>query len=115
MRKPSWLIAPLLLVALLGGCAVPVPAASSNPVSDLIDLVPWAKSVAGDANAQELEARIAEITARLPELDISDAERAEVAARLQKLGAAISADPADSAAHAAELNAILDELKAAAQ
>ena len=115
MRKPSWLIAPLLLVALLGGCAVPVPAASSNPVSDLIDLIPWAKSVAGDANAQELEARIAEITARLPELDISDAERAEVAARLQTLGAARSADPADSAAHAAELNTILEELRTAVQ
>ena len=115
MRKPSWLIGPLLLVAMLGGCAVPVPAASSNPVSDLIDLIPWAKSVAGDATAQELQARIAEITARLPELDISEAKRAEVAARLQTLGAEISADPADSAAHAAELNAILDELKAAAQ
>ena len=115
MRKPSWLIAPLLLVALLGGCAVPVPAASSNPVSDLIDLIPWAKSVAGDATAQELQARIAEITARLFELDISEAKRAEVAARLQTLGAAVVAEPADSAAHAAELNAILDELRAAAQ
>ena len=115
MRKPSWLIAPLLLVAMLGGCAVPVPAASSNPVSDLIDLIPWAKSVAGDATAQEVEARIAEITARLPELDISEAKRAEVAARLQTLGAAVVAEPADSAAHAAELNAILDELKAAVQ
>ncbi len=115
MRKPSWLIAPLLLVAMLGGCAVPVPAASSNPVSDLIDLIPWAKSVASDATAQELESRIAEITARLPELDISEAKRAEVAARLQTLGAAIVADQADSAAHAAELNAILDELKDAVQ
>jgi len=113
MRKPPWLIAPLLLVAMVGGCAVPVPAASSNPVSDLIDLIPWAKSVAGDATAQELEARIAEITERLPELDISEAKRAEVAARLQALGAAVVAEPTDTAAHAAELNAILDELKAA--
>ena len=115
MRKPSRLIAPLLLVAMLGGCAVPVPAASSNPVSDLIDLIPWAKSVAGYATAQELEARIAEITARLPELDISEAKRAEVADRLQTLGAAIAAEPTDTAAHAAELNAILDELRTAVQ
>jgi len=115
MRKPSWLIAPLLLVAMLGGCAMPVPAASSNPVSDLIDLIPWAKSVAGTATAQEIEARIAEITARLPELDISDAKRAEVAGQLQTLGAAVVAEPADTAAHAAELNAILGELKAAVQ
>lgn len=115
MRKPSWLIAPLLLVAMLGGCAVPVPAASSNPVSDLIDLIPWAKSVAADGTAQELQARIAEITARLPELDISETKRGEVAGRLQTLGAAIVADPADSAAHVSELNAILDELRAAAQ
>ena len=84
-------------------------------MSDLIDLIPWAKSVAGDATAQELQARIAEITTRLPELDSSEAKRAEVASRLQTLGAAIVANPADSAARAAELNAILDELKAAAQ
>ena len=115
MTKPSWLIAPVLLVAMLGGCAVPVPAASSNPVSDLIDLIPWAKSVAGTATAQELGARIAEITARLPELDISEAKRGEVAATLQTLVAAVVAEPADSAAHAAELNAVLDELKAAVQ
>src|SRR6188474_2162753 len=110
MRKPSWLIAPLLLVAMLGGCAVPVPAASSNPVSELIDLIPWAKSVAGDATAQEVQTRIAEITARLPELEISEAKRVEVAGRLQTLGAAVVAEPTDAASDAAELNAILDEL-----
>ena len=113
MRKPSWLIAPLLLVAMLGGCGVPVPAASSNPVSDLIGLIPWAKSVAGDATAQEIEARIAEISVRLPELDISEAKRAELAGKLQALDAAVVADPAESSAHIAELNAILDALKAA--
>ena len=115
MRKPAWLIAPLLLVAILGGCAGPEPAVSSNPVGDLIDLIPWAKSVAGDATAQEIEVRIAEIMAWLPELDISEAKRGEVAATLQTLGAAVVAEPADSAAHAAELNVILDELRAAVQ
>ena len=115
MRKPPWLIAPILLVAMLGGCAVPVPAATDNPVSDLIDLIPWAKSVAADATAQELQARIAEISARLPELDISEAKRAEVAGKLQSLGSSVVANPADSAAHAAELNAILDDLRSAAQ
>jgi hypothetical protein len=115
MRKPSWLVAPLLLAAMLGGCAVPVPAATDNPVSDLVDLIPWAKSVAGTATAHEIDARIAEITARLPELDISDAKRAEVAGKLQTLQAAIVAEPADTAAHAAQLNEILDELKAAVQ
>jgi hypothetical protein len=92
---------------------VPVPDSSSNPLTDVIDLIPWAKSIGADATAQELTARIAEITAGLSSLDISEAERTELESRLTRLGQAIAADPADVDAHAAELNAILDDVRAA--
>ena len=106
-------VAPLVLVGMLSGCAVPAPAASPNPVSDLISLIPWAKSVAGDATAQELTSRIAEVTAGLSSLDIPEADRGALQARLTALGAAIAADPTDAATHAAELNSILDDIRAA--
>jgi hypothetical protein len=102
-----------VLTAMLSGCAVPVPDPSSNPLTEVIDLIPWAKSVGADATAQELTARIAEVTAGLSSLDVSDSVRAELQARLTTLGAAIAADPADVDAHAAELNAILDDIRAA--
>ena len=92
---------------------MPTPDPSSNPVSELIDLIPWAKSVAVDASAQELTARIAEVTTRLSTLDVSEAERAELQSRLVALGEAIATDPANVAAHAAELNAILEDIRAA--
>jgi hypothetical protein len=113
MKKRGLFVAPILLVVLLGGCTVPAPDPSSNPLTDVIDLIPWAKSVAGDASAQELTARIAEVTAGLSSLDVSDSERAELQGRLSQLGQAIAADPADVAAHAAELNAILEDIRAA--
>jgi hypothetical protein len=113
MKKWRLLIAPIVLTAMLTGCAVPVPDPSSNPLTDVIDLIPWVKSVAGDATAQELTARIAEVTAKLSSLDVSDSERAELESRWSQLGQAIAADPADVAAHAAELNAIFDDIRAA--
>jgi hypothetical protein len=113
MKKWQVLTAPIVLAAMLSGCAVPVPDSSSNPLTDVIDLIPWAKSVAAGATAQELIARIAEVTAGLSSLDISEAERTELESRLTLLGQAIAADPADVDAHAAELNAILDDIRAA--
>jgi hypothetical protein len=118
MRKRAVVVVPLLLVALLSGCAGLTADPGSNPLKDLEgvgDLIPWAKSIAADASAEQLTARIAEITAGLPSLDISDAVRADIEARLKALGAAVAADPANVAAHAAELNAIIDEVKAAVQ
>ena len=100
---------------MLGGCAVPVPAASSNPVSDLIDLIPWAKSVAGDASAQELKRG----SRRSLRGFLSWMSRRRSVPRWRQAGrrsaTAIAADPTDVAAHAAELNAILDDIRAAAQ
>jgi hypothetical protein len=113
MKKWHLLIAPIVLAGMISGCAVPAPNASSNPLTEVIDLIPWANSVAGDATAQKITARLAEATAGLSSLDISEAERAELQARLTSLGEAIAADPADIDAHAAELNAILDDIRGA--
>ncbi|WP_091705859.1 hypothetical protein [Microbacterium sp. cf046] len=107
----------MLLVVLLGGCAGPADG-GSNPIEDfekVIDLIPWAKSIAADATAEQVTARIAEITAGLPSLDITDAERSAIETKLTALSDAVAANPSDTAAHAAELNAIVDEVKAAVQ
>ena len=113
MNRPAIVVVPLLLVSLLGGCAVSPAEQPSNPIQDLIDIIPWTKSVAADASADELTARIAEITAGLPTLDIWDAKRAEIEGKLRAMDAAIRADPSNLAAHATELNGILDEIKTA--
>src|SRR5687768_7247621 len=101
MSRPAIVVVPVLLAALLGGCAVSPAEQPSNPIQDMIDLIPWAKSVAADATADELAARIAEISAGLPALDISDAERTAIEDKLKALDAAIRAEPSDGAQHAA--------------
>jgi hypothetical protein len=116
MRMRAVVAVPLLLIVLLGGCAGPAGEQGSNPLKDLegvVDFVPWAKSIAADAAAEQLTARVEEITAGLRSLDISDTTRADIETRLKALGAALAADPANAAAHIAELNAIIDEVKAA--
>jgi len=79
MRKPAIIVVPLLVAAFLSGCAAPAPGQGTNPLKDLesvIDLIPWAKSIAADASAEQVTARILEISVGLPSLDISDATRA---------------------------------------
>ena len=118
MRKPAVVAVPLLLVVLLSGCAGPDGEQGSNPLKDfegVVDLIPWAKSIGSDATAEQLTARVDEIVTGLPSLDIPDAARADLEARVKALGEAVKADPADTAAHVAELNAIIDEVKAAVQ
>ena len=118
MRWRAGVIVPLLLAVLLSGCAGPAADQGSNPLKDLegvVDLIPWANSVASDATAEQLTARVEEITAGLPSLDIPDATRADIKARLTALSSAVAADPANVATHIAELNAIIDEVKAAVQ
>jgi hypothetical protein len=118
MRKPAVVAVPLLLVVLLSGCAGPAGEQGPNPLKDLegvVDLIPWAKSIAGDATAEQLTARVDEIMAGLPSLDIPDSARADVEARVTALSEAVKGDPADTAAHVAELNAIIDDVKAAVQ
>jgi len=116
MRKPAMIVVPLILVVLLGGCATPMPGQGTNPLNDLekvVDLIPWAKSVAAGASAEQLTARVAEISAALPSLDIPQATRADIEARLGELTASVLADPSNAGSHASELNAILDEIRAA--
>jgi hypothetical protein len=118
MTKRSFVAIPLLLVVLLSGCAGPAADQGANPLKDLegvVDLIPWAKSVASDATAEQVTARVDEVIAGLPSLDIPEATRADLEARLTALGAAVAADPANAAAHVAEINAIIDEVKAAVQ
>ena len=118
MGKRAGIVVPLLLAVLLSGCAGPVVDQGSNPLKDLegvVDLIPWAKSIASDASAEQLTARIAAISAGIPSLDISDTTRADIEARLKKLSEALAADPANAAAQVGELNAIIDEVRAAAQ
>lgn len=118
MRKSALVSVPLLLVVLLSGCAGPGADQASNPLKDLegvVDLIPWAKSIASDATAEQLTARVDEITAGLSSLQIPDATRADIEARLKALSAGVAADPANVAAHVTELNAIIDEVKAAVQ
>lgn len=116
MRTPARLLVPVLAVALLSACAVPGPGEGSNPLSDaekIVDLIPWAKSVAADADANVVVQRIEEIKVGLPSLDIPAATRTEVERRLAELGDAVQTDPSDAAAHVAELNAILTDIAAA--
>ena len=116
MRTHARLIVPVLAAALLSGCAVPVAGEASNPLSDVekvIDLIPWAKSVAADADANVVIQRIEEIKAGLPSLDIPAATRTEIERRLAELSDAVMADPSDAAAHVTELNAILTDIAAA--
>ena len=113
MKRPARLVAPLLLVALLSGCAVAPAGQGSNPLQDLVDIIPWAKSVAADATAEEVTARIAEISAQLPTLDIPEGTRTELEAKLKALAAAIRAEPGNVAAHIAAANEVIDDIKAA--
>ena len=116
MRAHARLVVPLLAVALLSGCAAPGAEGGSNPLSDVekvIDLIPWAKSVAADADANVVIQRIEEIKAGLPSLDIPASTRTDIERRLAELGDAVQADPSDAAAHVAELNAILADIAAA--
>lgn len=116
MRTHARLIVPVLAVALLSGCAAPGAGEGSNPLSDVekvIDLIPWAKSVAADADANTVAQRIEEIKAGLPSLDIPPATRTEIERRLAELSAAVRANPSDAEAHVTELNAILTDIAAA--
>lgn len=116
MRAPVRFLVPVVAVALLSGCAAPVADEGSNPLSDVekvIDLIPWAKSVAADADANTVLERIEEIKAGLPSLDIPAATRTDIERRLSEVGDAVRADPSDAAAHVAELNTILAEVAAA--
>lgn len=118
MRRRAGVIVPLLLAVLLSGCAGPAADQGSNPLEDLegvVDLIPWAKSIASDASAEQLTARVEDITAGLPSIDIPDSTRADIEARLTALSSAVAADPTNVAAHVAELNVIIDEVKAAVQ
>lgn len=115
MRTPARLIVPVLAVALLSGCALPADE-ESIPLSDVqkvIDLIPWAKSVAADADANVVIERIEQIKAGLPSLDVPEATRTEIERRLAELSDAVAVDPSDAATHVEELNEILTQIAGA--
>ena len=112
------LVAPLVLAALLSGCAGAPADQGSNPLDDLkkvVELAPWAKSVADNAGAQEVLARVAELQATVSTLDVPQATKDEVAKRLTALSAEVTANPDAGKAAVTELRAIIDQLKAAAK
>lgn len=109
------MIVPVLAVALLSGCAAP-GADGANPLSEVekvIDLIPWAKQVAADANPDAVVEKIEEIKAGLPDVNLPAETKADIEKRLTELGDAVAADPSAVAEHATELNAIIAEITAA--
>ena len=112
------LVVPLVLVALLSGCAGAPADQSSNPLDGLekiVDIAPWAKSIADGASAREVQARVAELQATLPTLDVPESTRDEVAKRLTALSAELTTNPDAGKAAVTELRAIIDELRAASE
>jgi len=115
MGKLKLLALPIILAATLTACAVPAADQGSNPIQDLIDTIPWARDVADTASAQELAARVDEISATLGRLDISEAARSDIQARLKALGADLAAQPSETQARVDELRDIIAEIAAAVQ
>lgn len=116
MVRRAGVVVPLLAAVLLTACAGPTADGGPQPLDGfekVIDLIPWAKSIAADASAEQLTARIAEISAGLPSLEIDDATRTDIQNRLTSLSASLAADPGSASAHVDELNAIIDEVRAA--
>ena len=115
MGRLKLLALPLILAATLTGCAAPGADGVSNPLQDLIDTIPWARDVADTASAQELAARVDEISATLGSIEISEAARSEFQARLKALSADLAAHSSETQAHVDELRAIIAEIAAAVE
>ena len=115
MGKLKLLALPLILAATLTGCSVPGAGDASNPIQDLIDTIPWARDVADTASAQELAARVDEISATLDSLEISETARSEFQARLKALSVDLAARSSETQAHIDELRAIIAEIAAAVE
>jgi hypothetical protein len=115
MRMRKLLFVPLMLVTLLSGCAAPAADQGSNSMQNLIDLIPWAKSVADSATAEEVTTRIDEVIAALPMLAVSQATKDELTARLKTLKSEVVAHPDNRSANAAELRAIIELVRAAVE
>src|SRR6478735_9053556 len=110
MAKLKLLALPLILAATLTACAVPAGDDVSNPIQDMIDTIPWARDVADTASAQELTARVDEISATLGSLEISEAARSDIQVRLKPLSADLAANPSATKAHVDELRKIIADI-----
>ena len=115
MGKVKLLALPLILAASLSACAVPAADDVSNPIQDMIDTIPWARDVADTATAQELTARVDEISATLGSLDVSETARSDIQARLKALGDDLVANPSETQAHVDELRDIIADIAAAVE
>lgn len=109
---------PLTAIALaatlaLTGCSAPNVA--DNPLSDVVDLVPWAQEIADNASVDQVNARIEELKSTLPDLDIPEATKAEVEAKLDQLVTDLQQDASNLPEHIASLQKIVEDLTAAAQ
>ena len=115
MGKLKLLALPLILAATLSACAVPGADDVSNPLQDMIDTIPWARDVADTASAQELTARVDEISATLGSLDISESARSDIQARLKALSADLVTNPSKTQAHVDELRDIIADIATAVE
>ena len=115
MGKLKLLALPLILAATLSACAVPGADDVSNPLQDMIDTIPWARDVADTASARELTARVDEISATLGSLEVSEAVRSQIEARLTALGAQLATNPSQTPAHVDELRDIIADIAAAVE
>lgn len=116
MGMRSYVATPLVVAAILAGSVGCAPDQGRNPVDDLVhvvDLIPWARSVADIASAEQLSARIEELRATLPGLDIPDATKAALTARLEALKADAQAHPTEFKANAVKLGTLIEDVKAA--
>jgi hypothetical protein len=114
--KRRVLVVPLVLTALLSGCAGAPADRGSNPLDDLkkvVEIAPWAKSIADNASAQEVQARVAELQATLSTLDVPQETKDEAAKRLAALSAELTTNPDAGKAAVTELRAIIGALRAA--
>lgn len=114
MGKLGSLVLPLVLVAILSGCAAPAADQVSSPLRDMIDLIPWARDIGDTATTEEVAARIDEIAAELPALGLAYATRRDLEGKLKRLAIDVNAESGNLAEEVAELRAIIDEVKAAA-
>ncbi|WP_404432411.1 hypothetical protein LG299_00345 [Microbacterium lacus] len=114
MRYPKPFTALTLAAALaLTGCAASDTA--DNPLSDIVDLVPWAQEIADNASVDQVTERIEELKSSLPDLDISEETKAEIELRIEQLVADLQEDSSRLPEHIAELQKIVEDLTSAAQ
>ncbi len=109
---------PLTALALAATLALTGCAASDtadNPLSDIVDIAPWAQEIADNASVDQITERIEELKSSLPDLDIPEETKAEIEARIDQLVTDVQEDASNLPEHIAELQKIVEDLTNAAQ